>query len=505
MNPLRWLSCEPWLRWAAPTIFGLFLLPAGAAAATVGINAQYPGPTPFIVYLDTTVTGGTLAGVGFAIAPKPGSLTRPIEAGATASYLAAHGAINGGHVFVPVAGLYAGQTSQVTLYFFFADGSTVQQTVPIATPAYTDPCLQVNEPVIQNNRVAQSDINFDYFMVKDYCSANSPAIFDTDGTIRWVGFSGGGSLPGLFYKNAVYSSDTATGVKRLDLYGFATEIGDYSSIGVTSTNPHNIDPGRDGIVVDVNTTSDLEADAIEINPDNGALLQHWDLGQIISAAMTAGGDDPSQFVYANGSTDWFHMNATTYNPADNTLILSSRENFVIAVDYDVPADGIRKIHWILGDTTKHWYQFASLRQYALSTPPGTLPPIGQHAVSIDTAGNLLLFDDGFGSEFQVPAGITRGYSVVNSYKIDTVGRTATAVYNYDPEPAIYSSICGSAYDAGNGSHLIDFATSANDTLVDIQGLSATNNLVFELKLPQTNYCSVGWNASPLPSVPIVYQ
>ena len=52
--------------------------------------------------------------------------------------------------------------------------------------------------------------------------------------------------------------------------------------------------------------------------------------------MLAGGDDPSGFVYPVG-TDWFHNNATTYNKADNTLIVSSRENFVIAVDYDTPA------------------------------------------------------------------------------------------------------------------------------------------------------------------------
>jgi hypothetical protein len=35
---------------------------------------------------------------------------------------------------------------------------------------------------------------------------------------------------------------------------------------------------------------------------------------------------------------------------------SSRENFVIAIDYDSG-----NIKWILGDPTKHWYEFQSLR------------------------------------------------------------------------------------------------------------------------------------------------
>ena len=496
-------SADGWRRTGLAV--ALWLAPVAAEAATVTIDGQYQGPTPFIAYLATTVSGGTLASVSFQVAPKPGSLTRPISAGATAAYLAARGAISGNTVFVPVFGLYGGATSIVTVMFNFTDGTSVQTVVPVSAPAYTDPCALLNQPTFQNNRSATSDLSFDYFLVKDYCSANSPAIFDTDGNLRWVGNANAGSLPGLFYGNGIYTSDARTGVNRLDLYGLVTKIGDYASIGVTSTNPHNIDPGRDGLVVDVDTTTEYEAAAIEISSTTGAVLRQWDMGQIISAAMAADGDDPGGFIHPDGSTDWFHMNATAYNPADNTLIVSSRENFVIAVDYDVPADGVRKIHWILGDTTKHWYQYSSLRKFALATPAGTVPPIGQHGLSIDTAGNVLLFDDGFGSTFQSPAGITRGYSVVNSYSIDTVAMTATAVFSYVPQPSAYSYICGSAYDAGGGSHLVDFATADGDTLADIQGLGVNNTVVFDLKLPQNNYCSVGWNASLIPSVPILYQ
>ena len=402
---------------------------------------------------------GSLTSVSFTITPTSGSLTRPITASATAAYLAGHGALNGSSLIVPVFGLYAGRTNTVTLNFSFTDGSSVQTTVPITAAAYTDPCAEVNEGKFENNRVSTDELSFDYFLVKDYCSPNSPAIFDTDGVLRWVGIANAGSLPGLFYKNGIYTSDTKTGVNRLDLFGLVTKIADFASHGVTSTNPHNIDPGRDGLIDDVNTTTEDEAAAIEFDATSGAVLQQWDMGQIISAAMTAGGDDPRQFVFADGSTDWFHMNSTTYNPADNTLIVSSRENFVIDVDYDVPPDGVRKIHWILGDTTKHWYQFASLRKFALSTTTGTLAPIGQHAVSIDTAGNLLLFDDGYGSQFQSPPGITRGYSVVDSYKIDTSAMTAATVFDYQPQSSIYSYVCGSAYDAGKGNHLVDFATA----------------------------------------------
>ena len=114
--------------------------------------------------------------------------------------------------------------------------------------------------------------------------------------------------------------------------------------------------------------------------------------------MRAGGDDPSQFV-SPAPTDWFHNNAVTYNRADDSLIISSRENFVICIDYTHNA-----IKWICGDPTKKWYQFPSLRRFALTAAPGSLPPIGEHAVSITYDQHLLLFDNGFASTFQHPVG-----------------------------------------------------------------------------------------------------
>ena len=129
---------------------------------------------------------------------------------------------------------------------------------------------------------------------------------------------------------------------------------------------------------------------------SGTVLKRWDMGEIISAAMRAGGDDPSHFVYPP-PTDWFHINGSTYNRADDSLIVSSRENFLICLDYETNA-----IKWILGDTTKKWYQFPSLRRFAFTLAPGSLPPIGQHSPSITYDQNLLVFDNGAKSVFQNP-------------------------------------------------------------------------------------------------------
>lgn len=110
------------------------------------------------------------------------------------------------------------------------------------------------------------------------------------------------------------------------------------------------------------------------------MLNQWQLGAILGAYMESQGDDPSAFV--RPGTDWFHNNAATYDPVDDSVIISSRENFVIKLDYSTG-----RIIWILGDPTKYWYTFPSLRAKALTLAPGGLYPIGQHAVSISSDGH----------------------------------------------------------------------------------------------------------------------
>ena len=220
------------------------------------------------------------------------------------------------------------------------------------------------------------------------------------------GWPGAGSA--TFFDNAVY---LAPGPRlfRIDLDGTVTLLGDYGTLGVANFN-HNIDRGKVGIILEADTTAYFESLNIEVDA-SGKVLKAWNLANIISAAMRAGGDDPSQFVYP-APTDWFHGNSVTYNRADDSLIISSRENFLICLDYETSA-----IKWILGDPTKKRYQFPSLKKFALTLPPGSLPPIGQHAISVTYDQNILVFDNGQNSIFHVPQGEQRDYSSPRKYKI----------------------------------------------------------------------------------------
>jgi hypothetical protein len=210
--------------------------------------------------------------------------------------------------------------------------------------------------------------------------------------------------------------------------------------------------------------------------------------------MIAGGDDPSRFVYPP-PTDWFHINGSTYNRADDSLIVSSRENFLICLDYETSA-----IKWILGDPTKKWYQFPSLRKFALTLAPGSLPPIGQHSPSITYDQNLLIFDNGFESVFEYPRGEHRDYASPRKYTLDLVGHVATEVWNYPANQNIHCPLCSSIYEDAPYNYLIDYAF-VNGGLgiplfAQLLGLNAAGERIFYYQYPAP-HCGKIYRAFPV--------
>jgi hypothetical protein len=172
--------------------------------------------------------------------------------------------------------------------------------------------------------------------------------------------------------------------------------------------------------------------------------------------------------------------------------VSSRENFVISLDYDTGA-----IRWILGDPTKNWYQFPSLRKFALALGKDTLPPIGQHAVSSVKGNALLLFDDGAASLNQTPAGDTRDYSAARKYRINAKKKVATETWTYLADPSIYSPFCSSVYEDRHRNYLLDYTLAGPYDTTDIMGLTSKGEVAFHYSYPIAEFCGVAWNAIPV--------
>ncbi|MGI8889845.1 MAG: aryl-sulfate sulfotransferase [Chthoniobacterales bacterium] len=475
---------------------------AGAAQAddtTIAITGQSAGATPFISQLSLEAsTTDSIKSVQFTITPKMGSVTRPLSATYSKAYLTEHGYLNAstGEIFVYVYGLYAGYSNSVTLTYYFDDGSSSQDTTTITTDSFSHPC-DLDSPTVLQARTDDTTLSYDYMLVKGGCSGGfEPVILDTDGALRWVSPTGFSILPSTFFDNAVYQAD-GTSLYRVELDGTITFLKDYTDFGDPDSQGtflhHNIDRGKVGMILDLDTTEYIEAVNIEVD-GAGNVLKMWNLGDIIKNAMIAGGDDPSQFVY-EAPTDWFHNNAVTYNRADDSVLVSSRENFIICLDYETG-----DIKWILGDPNKHWHEFPSLAKYALDVPAGSLAPIGEHALSIAHDQNLLLLDNGFNSIFQQPPGITRTYASPRKYEINVAENTATEIYNYEMGQSILSPICSSIYEDAPNNYVIDYAFvggfAAENPSAQLLGLNGAGEKVFYYQYP-TNFCDTAYNTIPL--------
>ena len=478
------------------TVFSHLAAASQADDTTITITGQTPGVTPFISQLSLTASDtSVLKSIQFTITPKAGSVTRALSGTYSNDYLVSRGFLQppSGEIFLPVYGLYDGFTNTVTLTYYFLDGSSKQDSTTVTTATFDDPCGYKNPTVLQA-RTDSTDLSYDYIMIKDSCSDFSPAVIDTDGALRWVGPGGFSTIPATFFDNAFYMT-SGTSLSRVDLDGTVTHLHDYSDLSVTSFH-HNIDRGKVGLILEVNTTDFVESVNIEVD-SAGNVLKIWNLADIISAAMIAGGDDPSEFVVplAPDPADWFHNNGVAYNRADDSLVISSRENFLICLDYETLA-----IKWILGDATKKWHQFPSLAQFALELAPGSLPPIGQHSPSITFDQDIMVFDNGFGSLFQQPPGETRTFASPRKYRFDLDAKVATEVWNFEMDQTINSPICGSIYEDAPLNYLIDYAFvggfTAENPSAQLLGLDANGEKIFYYQYP-TVFCDTAYNSIPL--------
>lgn len=482
----------------ASLVVALQVLPESAKATippAPSVVGSIAGPTPFIADVSlSNISLPALTSVRFSVRPMAGSTTTPISATYPRSYFVNHPAdVNGSTVIVPVFGLYASaldSTNTVTLTVTTTSAVTNLVTTIVTTP-WQDPCggcytTGLTYVHTRNNAI---HLGYSYFMLKSMESGEIPIeVMDTDGQVRWIGEDSaqqsGTSVSGFF--NDVFYATHGAALYSYDLDGSSQMVHDYSGYEGINNFWHNIDPGKTGMLLAADgVSSSTESTVLEVSP-SGSVIKLFDLYQIISQAMTAGGDDPSQFVSQGG--DWFHLNAATYWPSRNELVVSSRENFVIGINYDT-----EKIDWILGDPTKQWYQFRSLRHFALRLAPGTLPPIGQHAVSITPSGQLLLFNDGYGSANHSPAGVSRSYSFPQMFQINFLSRTARQTWAYYNNPPIESQICSSVYQVAGNSYLVDYADELSPDLI---GLGPNNAVAFDYQLPGTSIDGA-WNAFPV--------
>jgi len=475
--------------------------PGGTQAqqSDISIVGSQPGVTPFICSVRILGQGvSKVTSLTSTISPMPNSVSQPVNVTWSRAALSGSGYLQPNSINLPVFGLYAGYQNQVSFQLAFVDGSVQQLQYQISTEPYTDPTGVYLNPTIVKARAPGSNLGFNFFILKSLLG--SPVIVDTDGQVRWVVPAVGTTA--VYFANGQFvtgSETSATSVTLLQLDGTQPTLPPTDlPQPLLSVFTHNIDPGPSGLLAEFNGIDDLgssvEDIVAEISPFSGQPpFQTFDMADILTTYMQNNGDDPSAFV--RPGHDWFHVNASTYDPSDNTVIISSRENFLIKVSYST-----HDIVWIFGDPTKYWYTFPSLRAKALTLEAGGDYPIGQHGVSVTSDGYVMVFNNGLGSLSQPsgePAGLSRTYSEVSAYSVNAAAMTAQNAWNFNYGQSIYSAICGSSYEAGN-TYLVDFATPDNGAEARLVGLDSNQNVVFDFQYASPSLCGAAWNAIPIP-------
>jgi arylsulfate sulfotransferase len=469
-----------------------------AQKSLVSLSVPTAGVTPFISFVD--MQGDNIpqaTSVTFTVQPRPGHLSRPVKVTQTLDYLTrrAYHAPGSSKLTLPIFGLYAGYKNSVAISVIFTDGSEADLQTAIQTASYADDNGVYDHIAIVQARSPSSALGFDYFFLKS--SYGTPVVVDTDGEIRWLGAPEGlPSTSSIFTENGfVVGEGSSTKIRRLEMDGTFTTVSLKSSI--FTDFHHNIDAGKGSLLGEfdalIGANVQIESILAAFTP-TGAVLSEWDLGQILGDYMLSQGDDPTQFV--RPGVDWFHMNASTYDPADDSVIISSRENFLIKIAYQS-----KEIIWIFGDPTKYWHSFPSLRAKALTLDQGGLYPIGQHGISLTTDGKLLLFNNGYPSFRQptgAPAGESRSYSAVSAYDIHPTSGSVTEAWRFDYGQSLQSDICSNAYQAEDGSVLVNYSAAEGRTKNIVVGLDVTHRVAFRFEFPTTPLCQTSFNSQVIP-------
>jgi len=456
--------------------------------------------------------------ISFTIQNKPHALAQPWHKTYAIKNLQTDAQ---GNIILPISGLYAGYKNNVIVSIGARTKKYLIQTPSIDKVSISAFGLHFyDSPYTKITKVKQPSKthlpNFSYMMLKS--NIDGQIILDIDGNIRW--------MPPTSYWGSTSFYD-----KQLDkiAYVLKGQLNYVGWDGKVSTYPihsafykdihwstHDLSQGKKGYFFPIQATrvSDQqvinESVLLETNRQ-GQELGHWDMGKILSDFMIQRGDDPSSLIVYG--KDWFHMNSFVYDKKHDEIIISSRQQFVIAIGYTD-----KKIKWILGDTSKYWGTFSSLRSVALDLN-GSLAPIGQHAVSLNENGDLLLFNDGHNTDLHKGNKALINYksigkqlkaSHINTYKInakldaDGTGIGGQAQVTWDYNRHIYSTYCSSVYEnvQDNKKHyLITYSMAEGlrqdgSKIVKIQGMDKNEHILFDYEIPAyKNLCGSAWNAT----------
>ncbi len=352
---------------------------------------------------------------------------------------------------IPVHGLYGGFDNTVVLTFFDDTGNDLgSKTFGIETLPLSDAMPLITIQEMKQDQMAPGMTLVSYFGHNGEPFPQSPLMFDAFGDIRWyLDFSLHPQLNRLFFDDGVerlangnfYFGSGGAGfggsgdnrIYEVDLFGNVVDSWDMPGYGFH----HEVSEKPDGnFLVTVNKlgAATIEDYIIEIDRNTKQIVREWNLNESLDNTRRTLIADP---------VDWVHVNAVTYDPSDDTIIVSGRTQGVIKLAAS------NEVVWIMGPH-KEWGTAGNgidLNQFLLQPLNSDGQPIldvsvldgdanhpdfewnwYQHAPLIHPNGDILLFDNGDNRNF-----VGGTYSRAVQYRVNEQNMTIQQVWQYGKE------------------------------------------------------------------------
>ena len=242
---------------------------------------------------------------------------------------------------------------------------------------------------------------------------------------------------------------------------------------------------------------------VEFDP-NGTIVNQWNMLDMLDKTRLGYGT-----FRPDGTANWIHMNAVTYDPSDDSITFSARlQDAVVKFDR---ATG--DLIWILGD---HANWSAAFQQYLLTPLVAAgedfVWPYHQHAPMYLPTGNLMLFDNhNFGAS--PPDAVVDEQSIHSralEYEIDPNSMTITQVWEYgtDDPNYIFARATGDAdWMPITDNVLITYGivarvggTETNSSQPRIIEVDRAGNRLFEVVMGEPGLFGVSYRSEKFPSL-----
>lgn len=361
--------------------------------------------------------------------------------------------------YIPVYGLYEGETTDVKLTAHYQDGRTDTKTLHIAGENLPEDFVPVSVDKADTTQMAEGWTFLMAGSLQGYVYA-----IDETGAVRWM-FSekglgaasaflplengnyliGGDKSFGNYYKNNLFEIDlTGRIVKEYLVDGYHHDAQELSN-GNLLVLANNVD----GSVV--------EDTIYEIDRGTGSILHTWDLNGYFNVGnYNESGEHVSDINYGASSQDWLHANGINYNEETNTVLISSRhQDAVFSMNLSTG-----EINWILSDPNDEWPEYLAEK---LLTPTNDEFEwqYGQHNAIWLPDGDIMMFDNGdyrSKNKEDILDAATQSYSRAVIYHIDEENMTVSQQWQFGKEfgPDSFAVNVSGVQYLGEDHYLIDF-------------------------------------------------